>query len=45
MALGLADDRKMFRTGRLTKDGEGGSIAWYFYQPARMQREERGDRS
>ncbi len=45
MALGLADDREMFRTGRLTKDGEGGSIAWYFYQPARMAREERGDRS
>ncbi len=38
MALGVADDREMFNSGRLVKDGEGGSIAWYFYQPARMAR-------
>ena len=46
LALALADDREAVRTGRLIKDGEGGSIAWYFYQPARLDRDaerRRGD--
>ena len=34
MALGLADDRELYRAGRFTKDGEGGSLAWYFYLPS-----------
>jgi len=35
LAMGVADDREAARSGRLTKDGTGGSIAWYFYQPAK----------
>lgn len=45
LALGVMDDREAFQTGRLTKDGEGGSIAWYFYQPARLNPRNRGDDS
>jgi hypothetical protein len=26
------DDREAFQSGRLIKDGSGGSIAWYFHQ-------------
>jgi len=33
LALGLLDDRDAYRDGRLVKDGQGGSIAWYFHQP------------
>jgi len=29
----VLDDRKAVRDGRLIKDGKGGSMAWYFYQP------------
>ena len=43
LALGVTDDREAVHAGRLTKDGAGGSIAWYFHQPARMSRDERGD--
>ncbi len=43
LALGVTDDREAVRAGRLIKDGTGGSIAFYFYQPARMTRDERGD--
>ena len=43
LALGMTDDREAVRAGRLTKDGSGGSIAWYFHQPARMLRDGRGD--
>jgi hypothetical protein len=32
LALGLSDDREAVRSGRLIKDGKGGSMAWYFYQ-------------
>jgi hypothetical protein len=35
VAIGLMDDREAFRTGRLIKDGIGGSIAWYFHQVGR----------
>ncbi len=43
LALGVTDDHEAVRAGRLIKDGTGGSIAFYFYQPARMTRDERGD--
>jgi DNA-binding HxlR family transcriptional regulator len=33
LALGLMDDREAVRSGLLTKDGVGGSLAWYFHQP------------
>ena len=33
MALGLTSDRDAVRSGQLKKDGEGGSLAWYFHQP------------
>jgi DNA-binding HxlR family transcriptional regulator len=32
VAIGLMDDREAFETGRLIKDGSGGSLAWYFHQ-------------
>jgi DNA-binding HxlR family transcriptional regulator len=32
VAIGLMDDREAFESGRLIKDGSGGSIAWYFHQ-------------
>ena len=34
VALGRLDDREAYASGRLIKDGSGGSIAWYFYQIA-----------
>jgi DNA-binding HxlR family transcriptional regulator len=43
LAIGVTDDREMFREGRLVKDGQGGSIAWYFYQPARPADGRRGE--
>ncbi len=43
LAIGLLDDREAFRDGRLTKDGQGGSIAWYFYQPYAPSRSSRGE--
>jgi DNA-binding HxlR family transcriptional regulator len=43
LALGLMDDREAAADGRLTKDGQGGSIAWYFHQPYTPKRKERGD--
>ncbi len=43
LALGLMDDREAASDGRLTKDGQGGSIAWYFHQPYTPKRKERGD--
>jgi DNA-binding HxlR family transcriptional regulator len=39
LAIGVEDDREAVRTGRLTKDGLGGSMAWYFYQPANQDKE------
>jgi DNA-binding HxlR family transcriptional regulator len=33
MALNRMDDREAFRAGRLKKDGEGRSLAWYFHRP------------
>ena len=32
VAIGVMDDRKAVSTGRLIKDGPGGSMAWYFHQ-------------
>lgn len=43
LAIGLMDDREAAADGRLTKDGQGGSIAWYFHQPYTPERKERGD--
>ena len=43
LAIGLMDDRKAFREGRLIKDGQGGSIAWYFYQPYQPERADEGE--
>lgn len=43
LAIGLMDDREAASDGRLTKDGQGGSIAWYFHQPYTPKRKERGD--
>jgi DNA-binding HxlR family transcriptional regulator len=34
MALGRMDDREAVQSGRLKKDGHGGSLAWYFHQPS-----------
>ena len=34
LALGFINDRKAFVEGQLIKEGSGGSMAWYFYQPA-----------
>jgi len=42
LALGIADDRVAYEQGRLTKDGSGGSIAWYFNQPCKPQPEQTG---
>ena len=33
LALGRMNDREAFQSGRLKKDGEGRSLAWYFHQP------------
>src|SRR5262245_13160517 len=33
LALGRMDDREAVLSGRLKKDGAGGSLAWYFHQP------------
>ncbi len=41
LALGLMDDREAVRSGRLTKDGERGSLAWYFHQPRVSRRTSR----
>ena len=43
LAIGLMDDREAASDGRLVKDGQGGSIAWYFHQPYTPKRKERGD--
>ncbi len=43
LALGLMDDREAVQAGRLNKDGQGGSIAWYFHQPQQPGRAERGE--
>jgi hypothetical protein len=43
LAIGLMDDRQAFREGRLVKDGQGGSIAWYFYQPYQPERADPGE--
>jgi DNA-binding HxlR family transcriptional regulator/putative sterol carrier protein len=34
LALGRLDDRQALASGRLAKEGPGGSLAWYFHQPA-----------
>lgn len=39
LAIGVNDDRAAVRTGVLTKDGLGGSMAWYFYQPGKHGRD------
>lgn len=33
LALGLTDDRAAIANGKLVKEGQGGSIAWFFHQP------------
>jgi DNA-binding HxlR family transcriptional regulator len=38
LAIGVTDDREAVRAGRLIKDGLGGSMAWYFYQPGKHGR-------
>ena len=43
LAISLMDDREAAADGRLTKDGQGGSIAWYFHQPYTPKRKERGE--
>lgn len=42
VALGAMDDREAHRSGRLIKDGSGGSIAWYFHK-IRIPRPREGD--
>ena len=32
VALGVMDDREAFDAGLLKKDGDPGSMGWYFYQ-------------
>ncbi|MEE9280110.1 MAG: winged helix-turn-helix transcriptional regulator [Myxococcota bacterium] len=43
LAIGLMDDREAVKQGRLIKDGQGGSIAWYFHQPYQADRAQRGE--
>ena len=43
LALGLTDDREAYEQGRLIKDGAGGSMAWYFYQPSNPRRHNGGN--
>ena len=43
LALGLTDDREAHEQGRLIKDGAGGSMAWYFYQPSNPRRHNGGN--
>jgi DNA-binding HxlR family transcriptional regulator/putative sterol carrier protein len=43
VALGMMDDREAVATGRLVKDGKGGSMAWYFYQPGTPRSSQRGE--
>ena len=43
VALGGLDDREAYASGRLTKDGKGGSIAWYFYQIASPPQQQEGE--
>jgi hypothetical protein len=43
VALEDMDDRAAFESGLLIKDGEGGSMAWYFYQARSPQETEEGD--
>jgi DNA-binding HxlR family transcriptional regulator len=35
VAIGQLDDHEAFASGRLKKDGSGGSLGWYFHQIAR----------
>jgi DNA-binding HxlR family transcriptional regulator len=43
IAIGLADDRAAFRSGRLVKEGQGGSMAWYFHQIRRPEGQSEGE--
>lgn len=43
MAIGLADARDAVASGRLKKDGSGGSMAWYFYQMRHPDEAEEGE--
>jgi DNA-binding HxlR family transcriptional regulator len=43
VALGDMDDRAAFESGLLIKDGEGGSMAWYFYQARQPRAAEEGE--
>ena len=43
VAIGLMDDREAFASGRLIKDGEGGSMAWYFHQVGHPPKSARGE--
>ncbi len=47
LALGFMDDREAYADKRLIKEGSGGSMAWYFYQPAdpRSEKKETEDDS
>jgi DNA-binding HxlR family transcriptional regulator/putative sterol carrier protein len=44
VALGDLDDRAAFESGRLTKDGEGGSMAWYFQEVRHSEEAAEGDK-
>jgi DNA-binding HxlR family transcriptional regulator len=44
VALGDLDDRAAFESGRLTKDGEGGSMAWYFQEVRPSEEAAEGDK-
>jgi DNA-binding HxlR family transcriptional regulator len=43
LAIGVTDDREAVLTGRLIKDGQGGSMAWYFYQPMASRQPRQGE--
>ncbi len=43
LALGFMDDREAHRARRLIKEGSGGNLAWYFYQPADPRQLKQGD--
>lgn len=45
LALGHMNDREAFVSGRLKKDGEGRSLAWYFHQPLVPQNPTLGEKA
>jgi len=45
LALGHINDREAFQSGRLKKDGEGRSLAWFFHQPLVPKNSSQGEQA